>query len=216
MHQDYSPHAVVDRLDKCPSEVQAGEYIVKHCLKHLHWGVLEHSQITFNCVGFPHHVVMHLRTHRVGISFDVQSLRYCSEHILDVANHKRSPEELFFIRPPGHYTDRDGAKYDFTEEDYTERLGILYNLAKEYARAIAKGQSEEHARELMAMSIRQNFVLSVNARSLLHLLDVRSTKDVQLETQQFSQLLFKQFAIWMPQVAEWYAENRLGKNKLAP
>lgn len=216
MHQDYTGDAVVDRLDKCPSETKAGEYLVKHCLKRNHWGVIEHAQISFNCVGFPHHTVMHLRTHRVGTSFDVSSLRYCSQHILDVANNKKTPEDLFFIRQPGFYTDRNGAKYHYTEEDYQDRLVVLHGLVKEYAKSIAKGQSEEHARELISMSIRQNFVLSLNARSLLHLLDVRSTADVQIETVTFTNLLYQCFAEWMPQIAEWYQKTRLGKNKLAP
>lgn len=216
MHQDYSADAVVDSIAKCPSETKAGEFIVNHCLKHGHFGISEHPAITFNCVGFPHHTVMQLRTHRVGISFDVSSLRYCSQHIIDVANDERSVESVFYLRPPGFYTDRQGAKYNFTEDDYYLKRGRIIDLCNDYAIAVNKGHSEEHARELLPQSIRQNFVVSFNARSLLHLVDLRTVKDAQLEIQQFSELLFQQFKDWMPEVAQWYAEKRLGKNKLAP
>lgn len=216
MHQDYSPHAVVDRLDRCPDETKAGEHLVNHCIKFNHWGVLEHCQISFNCVGFPHHTMVQLRTHRTGISFDVQSLRYCSQHIIDVAEGKRSVHEVFYLRPPGTYTDRNGKKYEYSESWHESRILDMAVAVDMYHESLSRGMSEEHARELLPQCIRQNFVLSLNARSLLHILDLRSQKDAQLEIQQFSELLFHRFSEWMPQVAEWYANNRLGKNKLAP
>lgn len=216
MHQDYSAYGVVDNIDKCPNETKSGEYIVEHCLKFNHWGILEHPQITFNCVGFPHHTVMQLRTHRVGISFDVSSLRYCSQHILDVADNKQPVEKAFCLRKPGFYTDRNGAKYELSNSEYQDREITIYNLCCDYQEAIENGQSEEHAREIIPQSIRQNFVVSFNARSLLHVLDLRSEKNAQLEIQHFSELLFQRFSEWMPEVAEWYKSKRLGKNKLAP
>ncbi len=216
MHQDYSPHAVVDRLDKCPNEQQSGEYIVKHCMKPSHFGILEHPQITINGIGFPHHTVMQIRTHRIGVSFDVQSFRYCGDNILDVAKGRKTIDEVFCLRKPGRYTDRHGAKYEMTEQLYQHKLRSVQLMCDEYSADIADGFSEEHARELVGMGIRQNFVASFNARSLLHVLDNRHKKDAQLEVQIFSDLLFQRFAEWMPQVAEWYAANRLGKNKLAP
>ncbi|XDE62527.1 FAD-dependent thymidylate synthase [Arthrospira platensis BEA 1257B] len=58
------------------SELEAGEIIVKRLLagERGHYGPLEHPSITFNCGYFPHSVMQQARTHRVGISFDVQCL----------------------------------------------------------------------------------------------------------------------------------------------
>lgn len=216
MHQDYSPHAVVDGLDKCPDETKAGQYLIDHCLKFGHWGVLEHAQISLNCIGFPHHTVMQLRTHRVGISFDVQSFRYTSQSILDVARGGKDIEEVFFIRPTGKYTDRKGAKYYNNEEIRNHIKESLMANCIGYDALIYAGFSEEHAREILPQSIRQHFVMSCNARTLLHLLEVRGTADVQLEAQAFIQLLQQRFSDWMPEIAEWHLQNRFGKNKLAP
>jgi thymidylate synthase (FAD) len=216
MHQDYSAYPVVDNISKCPGETKAGEYLISHCIKFNHFGVLEHPSITFNCVGFPHHTVMQLRTHRVGISFDVSSMRYCSQHILDVANNKRSLEEVFCLRQPGFYTDRKGARYELSNSEYEDRKSTIYGLCCDYQMAIEQGESEEHAREIIPQSIRQNFVVSFNARSLLHVLDLRSEKNAQLEIQQFSELLFLRFSEWMPEIAAWYESKRLSKNRLAP
>ena len=75
-HQDYSEKFVFD--EPPPSETEAGALIVKHLLagERGHYGPLEHPQITFNVGWFPHDVMQQARTHRVGVSFDVQSGRY--------------------------------------------------------------------------------------------------------------------------------------------
>ena len=77
MHQDYSENFVVDERPQWPNEEKAGELIVKRLLagERGHYGPLEHPQIVLNCGFFPHSVMQQARTHRVGISFDVQSMR---------------------------------------------------------------------------------------------------------------------------------------------
>ncbi len=73
MHQDYSP-SFVTAEERIPE--QYGEAVVKHLLEgnRGHYGPLEHPQITFGVGYFPHTVMQQARTHRVGISFDVQCL----------------------------------------------------------------------------------------------------------------------------------------------
>ncbi|NET48784.1 MAG: thymidylate synthase (FAD), intein-containing, partial [Merismopedia sp. SIO2A8] len=76
MHQDYSEEFVVDDRDRWPDEAKAGELVIKHLLagNRGHYGPLEHPQITFNVGYFPHSMMQQVRTHRVGVSFDVQCL----------------------------------------------------------------------------------------------------------------------------------------------
>ncbi|EAW33763.1 FAD-dependent thymidylate synthase [Lyngbya sp. PCC 8106] len=76
MHQDYSDQFIIDEQENWPSESKCGEIIVKRLLagERGHYGPLEHVQIVFNCGYFPHSVMQQARTHRVGISFDVQCL----------------------------------------------------------------------------------------------------------------------------------------------
>jgi len=50
----------------------------------------------------------------------------------------------------------------------------------------------------------------------MHFLDLRSKKDAQLEIQILCQLMWVHFQEWVPQIAEWYQKNRLGKAKLSP
>lgn len=76
MHQDYCEDLVWEQRHSFPDEQKAGELIVKHLLAggRGHYGPLEHPQIVFNVGYFPHSMMQQIRTHRVGVSFDVQCL----------------------------------------------------------------------------------------------------------------------------------------------
>jgi thymidylate synthase (FAD) len=157
-----------------------------------------------------------IRTHRVGVSFDVQSFRYTGARILDVAAGKAEVEEVFYLRPLGFYTDRQGKKYKYTPEHRQEDLNWCLEASRLYTTRIQQGFSEEHARSLIPFDVRQHWVMSANLRSLMHLLDLRAKNDAQLEAQQLCELIFPHFATWAPTLATWYQKNRWGKARLSP
>ena len=238
MHQDYSEDFVINELGKIPDESKCGEIIVNRLLagERGHYGCLEHPQISFACGYFPHSVMQQARTHRVSVSFDVQSGRYTGQRILTIA--KKFPplnpfysvegalidnpgliteiEKLFYLRPVGFYTDRKGNKYDYNEDIRYSHILRLGEAVLNYADDIEAGLSEEHARGLIPFDFRQHFVVSFNARSLMHFLDLRHKKDAQLEIQILSEMLWQKFKNWMPQVATYYEDKRLNKARLAP
>ena len=222
MHQDYSENFVFDERDRFPDETRAGELIVKHLLAsgQGHFGVAEHPQIVFNIGYFPHSTMQQLRTHRVGISFDCQSLRYTGKRIVDAAadviSGKHTVEEVFYLRPPGHYIDRKGGKYFYSPGQRQADLDWCLEACKRYKQRVEEGLSEEHARGLIPFDVRQHFVMSCNARSLMHILDLRAKADAQLEIQKLCDLLMVHFKDWMPELASWYENNRLGKARLSP
>lgn len=216
MHQCYSEDPVIDG-DR-PTEAAAGEIAIKRLLAgdRGHWGPLEHPQIVLNVIGFPHSTMQQIRTHRVGVSFDVSSFRYTGRRIIDVAEERRPVDEVFYLRPVGDYRDRKGKKYHYgTDWRYADQLYCL-SAAKRYAEAIAMGMAEEHARGCIPFDVRQHFVMSCNLRAAFHLLDLRWKKDAQLEAQWFAELLFQRIQEWSPAIAEWYQQHRAGKAKLSP
>ncbi|MGD2182934.1 FAD-dependent thymidylate synthase [Lusitaniella coriacea] len=144
------------------------------------------------------------------------SFRYTGQRIIDVATSKRDIEDVFYLRPIGKYTNRQGKRYTYTEEQRNEDLEWCLAACKHYQKRIEEGLSEEHARGLIPFDARQHFVLSCNVRSLMHLLDLRWKKDAQLEAQKFCELLYIQFEEWCPAVAQWYEDNRAKKAKLSP
>jgi thymidylate synthase (FAD) len=216
MHQDYSEYYVFD--EHPPSETKAGQIVVSRLLKgeRGHYGPLEHPMITFNIGWYPHSVMQQARTHRVAVSFDVQSGRYTSKRILDVASGKRPVDEVFYIRPAGNYRDRNGANYVYTEDQRLIDTARCQDAANHYAAQIRAGCAEEHARELIPYAIRQHFVVTFNLRSLMHFLDMRAKRDAQQEIQQLCDQLWPHFKRWAPEIADWYGTTRLHRARLAP
>jgi thymidylate synthase (FAD) len=177
---------------------------------------LEHPQIVLNCGWFPHSTMQQIRTHRVGVSFDVQSFRYTGQRLIDAVDGDLDVEEVFYLRPVGSYSDRQGKKYEYTERRREDDKHWCMLSCARYKEKIKSGFSEEHARGLIPFDVRQHWVMSANARSLMHLLDLRWKADAQLECQQLCDLIWPHFEEWVPAIAEWYQQNRAKKARLAP
>ncbi|TVP62699.1 MAG: FAD-dependent thymidylate synthase [Leptolyngbya sp. LCM1.Bin17] len=144
------------------------------------------------------------------------SFRYTGQRILDVVDGKREVEEVFYLRPLGFYSDRQGKKYEYTAEARQQDLDWCLEASRRYKNRIEQGFAEEHARGLIPFDIRQHWVMSANVRSLMHLLDLRWKADAQLEAQKMCEAIWPHFQAWVPAIAAWYEENRLKKAKLAP
>ena len=226
MHQDYSSRYVWEEIQegKLPTDEKCGELLEKHLLKggRGHFGPLEQLGITVACGYMPHSLMQQLRTHRISVTFDCQSFRYTSKGLLKVVELNMTPnlepiEKVVYLRPVGSYSDRQGHKYDYTQEDRYNDLVESERQIQRYKNKIVAGFSEEHARGQLPFDVRQHFVLSFNnLRSLWHMLDMRSKADAQLEAQWFCDLLWAAVKDEAPQVNGWYEENRMKKAKVAP
>jgi thymidylate synthase (FAD) len=129
---------------------------------------------------------------------------------------KRSVEEVFYLRPVGNYSDRQGKKYTYTEELRQQDLEWCSAACERYQTRIGQGFSEEHARGLIPFDVRQHWVMSANVRSLMHLLDLRWKADAQLEAQKLCEVIWPHFQEWVPSISHWYETTRLKKARLAP
>jgi thymidylate synthase (FAD) len=216
MHQDYSEAFVAD--EEPPGERDAGAIAVKSLVAgdRGHYGPLEHPQITFAVGFFPHSVMQQARTHRVGVSFDVQSLRYTGQRVCAAARGELPLEEVFYLRPVGEYRDRQGKRYDYMPEHRYADLALCLATAERYAQRLAAGGAEEHARGILAFDVRQHFVVSFSLRALLHFLDLRAKADAQQEIRWLCDLMLPHLRDWAPEIAGWYEQTRLGRARLAP
>lgn len=214
LHNDYNEEFSPDTElpeDKC------GEIAVARLLKGNkgHFGVLEHPQLSL-LVRADHNTVVQLRTHRIGCTFDVQSMRYSGNRIVEAVNGETPLESVFYFRPPGVYRDRQGDLYSWTPEDCDDMAATTMASAIDYAMLRQKGVSEEHARYTLTTNYFQNAMVSGSLRFWLHLLDVRSKADAQLEIQVLMQMIAAEVSRWVPEIYRWYAEQRLGRALLAP
>jgi thymidylate synthase (FAD) len=216
MHQDYSEHFVAH--EQRPDETKAGEICVKRLLagERGHYGPLEHVHIVLNVGWFPHSVMQQARTHRVGVSFDVQSMRYSGQRICDAAEGRLEIEDVFYLRPVGDYADRQGKKYTYTAEHREIDLNTCHLAAERYRDLMAAGFAEEHARGILPFDYRQHFVVSFSLRAFLHFLDLRAKLDAQEEIRALCDLMWPHLQAWVPEIAAWYEKTRLHKARLAP
>jgi len=216
MHQDYYEGTVADT--EAPPENEAGELVVKHLLLggRGHYGPLEHPAISFAVAGFPHSVVQQARTHRVGISFDVQSMRYTGKRVAAVATGKIGVEDVFYFRSVGNYADRFGKKYAYSKKMRETDMQVAKQMSTIYGYKLQEGFAEEHARGMLPFDYRQNFVISFNLRSAMHFLDLRSKLDAQAEIIDLCYLMVPILQQWAPEVMNWYIDKRLGKARLSP
>lgn len=224
MHQDYSS-VIVAETESNLSEADYGELLVRKICKPSHFGVLEHPSITFNFGNYPHNVMQQARTHRTGISFDVQSFRYTGKFINELITDEmfvrgkiplQLVEGILYLRPCGRYQARHTPFYDYQEEQRNRDLITGERALLEYVERFRSGMPEEQARGMLPFDYRQHFVVTMNLRTALHFLDMRYKKDAQIEIRAMSHQIHEQLKSWCPEILAWYEAARKGKNKLAP
>ena len=215
LHNDYSetfsPTTTI-------AEDECGRIAVKRLLDsdRGHYGVLEHPQLSL-MLRADHNTMMQLRTHRAGITFDYQSMRYTGRRMEDLADGELAIEDVFYIRPPGRYHDRQGDPYEISETDAAIMAVDCLNTAVRYTLLRREQRiSEEHARSVLATGYYQNGVVSANLRTWLHLLDLRLKADAQWEMRQLMELVATEVQRWCPEIFAWLQTNRRGKARLAP
>lgn len=209
--------------DNLLSEPVASKRLLEHCIKKGHWGVIEHATAVVYVKGFPHTTMQQLRTHRTGVSFDVNSGRFTSRHVIKLADKINNGTytleditDLFWFRPIGTYQEK-GKRYEYTETLRLEDIEVAKEQTLQYAKRYTNGAFNEICRDsCMLYNIRQNFVLSFNLRSLMHLIDMRSTEDVDYPTKLWAELAMEFMKGWVPSIAEYYEKTRYGKNRRSP
>jgi len=214
LHNDYAEDFTPDT--SLPED-RAGIQIVAKLLKgnRGHYGPLEHVSMTL-AIRTDHNTVCQLTRHRL-FSFDVQSMRYTGSRMSKVATHETPVEEVFYVRPPSdQYTDRQGSKYEWSEEQSYQHYACSLSSAMAYDTERKKGVAEEHARGHLTTNYLQNVIMSGNLRAYLHLLEVRIKPDAQGEFQALMEMVAKELRKWVPEIYEWWHEHRKGKAILAP
>ena len=214
LHNDYSEH--FEPTTDLPED-RCGDIAIKRLLdgKRGHFGPLEHAHLTL-LLQADHNTIMQLRTHRVGLSFDVQSLRYTGFRIERVALQEVPVTEVFYFREPGCYSDRNGQSYEYTPEMRSEDEAHALDASILYQERRQQGVAEEHARNVLTTSYFQNAVITGNVRSWFHLMDMRLKADAQLEVRWAMEQVSHVLKSWVPELFSWYVANRKGRALLAP
>ena len=197
------------------------ETLIGHLLSHGHYGPFEHAQATFAIEGMSRSCMAQLTRHR-HVSFDVQSMRYVA---FDDVDPEDVGEGEMVVTPPSA-TDPDwigrnqqGGSVD--EETVEQREEVFRNSVQrsveEYQRLLDLGMPPEDARFVLPIGTEVNVVMSMNARTLMHVADMRAAADAQWEIRGLTEEVLNYAAEWCPVTFDYYEEHMKNrKNRLAP
>lgn len=165
--------------------------LIKYLLEHEHGTPFEHNSFTFH-VKCPIFVMRQWVRHRIGQSFNEVSGRYTEM------------KEEFYIPTKwrGQDTKNKQGSVDFTQL-HDEYLSSVLESACEiafrrYMEFIKMGVAREMARMVLPINLYTEFYWTVNARSLMAFIKLRSESHAQWEIQQYSSALAAIFAAVMP------------------
>ena len=195
--------------------------LIGHLLSHGHFGPFEHVQATFAVKGISRSCMAQITRHR-HVSFDVQSMRYVS---FDDVDPEAVGEGEMVVTPPSASdpawigrNQKGGAVDDETIEQREEifRKSVQRSV-EEYQELLDLGMPPEDARFVLPIGTEVNMVMSMNARMLMHVADMRAAADAQWEIRGLTEQVLDLAAEWCPITFEYYEENMKNrKNRLAP
>lgn len=200
------------------------ETLIGHLIQHGHYGPFEHVQATFAVKGISRSCMAQITRHRHA-SFDIQSMRY-------VNFEDMSPEpgegvvaipELETVDPAGRNTDMadvfanaysDEQLLESRREQYEEALKQAF---KAYGNLIDMGVAPENARMILPIGTKVNMVVTMNARMLMHVGDMRASGEAQWEVRDMTERILDLAEDWCPATFDYYNKNMKNrKNRLAP
>lgn len=172
-----------------------------------HWGIWEHPTITFAIENMSRVTMAQITRHR-HLTFDIQSMRYVDFEDPPVA----TPESL---TNPDHVTRADGLVWhdgDDVDTGSMESAHTLYERAIEnsvtaYHALLDAGVPAEDARYALPLGTQVNVTMSGNARTMLHVLNLRQRGNAQWEIRNLSEQLVQELEEWIPHTAEWWEEK---------
>ncbi|MFC7134904.1 MULTISPECIES: FAD-dependent thymidylate synthase [Salinibaculum] len=195
--------------------------LIHHLLDHGHFGPFEHPHATFAIEGVSRSCMAQLTRHR-HVSFDVQSMRYVSFDDVDPADVREG--EMVVIPPSATDPDwvgRNQKRGSVDEADVERREEIftdtIANAVESYQELLDLGMPPEDARFVLPIGTKVNIVMTMNARMLMHVADMRAAADAQWEIREMTERVLDIAKEWCPITFEHYEqEMRNRKNRLAP
>jgi thymidylate synthase (FAD) len=176
-----------------------------------HWGPAEHAYITLGMKGVSRVTMAQLTRHR-HVTFDVQSMRYVDFGAKDdpFVTPKSLVDDEHATRETG-LVELEGVDEDWALEDYEDKANELMDW---YERMVGHGLPKEDARFLLPLGTTVNMTATMNARTLLHIEDMRGKADSQWSIQELTNQVHEEFENWMPMTAHLYDKH--GPHKIAP
>ncbi|MHB9286432.1 FAD-dependent thymidylate synthase [Halobacteriales archaeon Cl-PHB] len=197
------------------------ETMIHHLLEHGHFGPFEHAQATVAIEGVSRSCMAQITRHRHA-SFDVQSMRYVAFDDVDPTDVREG--EMVVIPPSAtdpNWVGRNQKQGSVDEETAKRREELFKDTIEDaveaYQELLDLGMPPEDARFVLPIGTKVNIVMSVNARMLMHIADMRAAADAQWEIRQMTEQILEIAEDWCPITFDYYEANMKNrKNRLAP
>jgi len=196
----------VDNVTKVEAKTRA---FVEKQLSRGHFGLWEHPQITFAIKGVSRSLMAQITRHR-HLSFDVQSMRYVDFSDADFITPASLHESTHVSRERGLSDLRETTR-DKWRGEYENHVDAAFDL---YTSMVSAGVPKEDARMVLPIGTSVNITVSGNARSFLHLVNLRGKADAQWEIRELANEMLEELFVWMPYTLNWYDRNR--PHKISP
>lgn len=208
-YEDRHVEAVQETIGETSEPMYRQYALLERLFRRGHWGPFEHPQITLAIEGVSRACMAQLTRHRHA-SFDVQSQRY-----VDFSEKEDPVAVPRSLTDPDHATRGAGEVDVEDREMWEESFELTVNeLVDRYENMVEAGVPKEDARFVLPIGTKVNMTVSMNARTLLHIEDMRKKGDAQWEIRELTELVHERFAEWMPMTAQLYEEH--GPNPIAP
>jgi len=187
------------------TEIAKTRALLEQLLRRRHFGPWEHASLTIGVAGISRSCMAQITRHR-HVTFDVQSQRYVD--FSELAADAVMPET---IRPEEQTVSREQGLVDL-DEDERERMrdayqGLVDHAQSTYETLLEHDVPKEDARFALPIGTPVNLTMSTNARSLMHIFDLRQSGAAQWEVRELSNELWEIFERELSYTAEYYEEH---------
>jgi len=198
MRSCYSPHPAFSLFTNAaeglegekPFDRERVQSLLRKALELGHHDILEHGQFSFDVQGISRACSHQLVRHRLA-SFSQQSQRYV-----------KVTRSYGYIKPP---SIKDGLKVSIAhgsqklDLSFEDLMEIIRTMEEEYLKLGVRAEDTRYIRPNAAAT---NIVLSLNPRSLLHVLGLRCAPDAQWEIRDIAWALYACAKIVAPTIYE--------------
>lgn len=176
------------------NEGEGGEKLISYLIREGHWSPFMHTSFTV-LVECDIPTARQVFKHTVGIVFNETSGRYRElEPVFHVPAHDRP---LVQTGKVGQYVFEEGTESQRAQV-VSARKRVAREAWSEYRDLLAAGIAKEVARNVLPLSLYTSFYMTLNARSLMHFLDLRLDPHAQYEIREIAAGLEKILAEAMP------------------
>ena len=167
-----------------------------------HYGPFEHVQITLAVKGVSRTCMAQVTRHR-HMTFDVQSQRYVDFSDKDTIVPKSLTEGQHLSREEG-VVEMDDDTREHLRQQYDS---FTQEAFEQYQDMVEQGVPKEDARFILPLGTPVNMTMSGNARTMMHVLNLRQTAASQWESRELAEKISEKLDEWALYTGEWWRDH---------